>query len=121
MANFERVSFFFSLDFNLFIFHPLLDRVNIASLNTNKFLLERMKFFAFIFFEGCVKKRLPMEGVVEIIDQSAPDFWQASIIRLNEVDRKMPLTSMIEIGYCFSLLSSVSESYISRDDISASS
>ena len=80
-----------------------------------------MKFLAFIFFEGCVKKRLPMEGFVEIIDQSAPDFWQASIIRLNEVDRKMPLTSMIEIGYCFSLLSSVSESYISRDDISASS
>jgi len=80
-----------------------------------------MKFFAFIFFEGCVKKRLPIEGFVEIIDQSAPEFWQASIICLNEVDRKMPLTSMSEIGYPFTSFSIVSELYISRDDISASS
>ena len=65
--------YMFQFRYMLYIFYPLFDRVNTASLNTTTALLDKSKILAFI-FECCIMKRLPAVGLVEMIDQSAAEF-----------------------------------------------
>ena len=79
----------------LYIFYPLFDRVNTASLNTTTALLDKSKILAFI-FECCIMKRLPAVGLVEMTDHSAAEFfWSASRILLKDEDRNIPFAWII--------------------------